>query len=320
MMLAAVFDRYGPPSVLAVREVPTPEAGPGEVLVRINATVATPSDVAFRSGRPWVARLFSGPLKPRLPILGDAFAGVVAAVGADVTTFAIGDRVAGSTGPGLGAHAQFAVIKAAGSIVRIPDSLGFGEAAGLCDGGLTALPFLRDTGHLRPGQHVLVNGASGSVGSTAVQIARAMGAIVTGVASNRNLDLVRSLGADRVIDYGKEDFTAASSAYDLIFDTVGKSSFSACRGALKPEGMYMTAVPSLSAAMLRKSGRRARFAATGLRPAAEKAKDLQQLVAWVADGSLRTVVEREFELDQIAEAHAHVETGRKVGSAVVNIR
>jgi NADPH:quinone reductase-like Zn-dependent oxidoreductase len=221
---------------------------------------------------------------------------------------------------GLGAYAEFAVLKAAGAIVRIPDTLGFGAAAGLCDGGLTALPFLRDTGLLQPGQHVLINGASGSVGSIAVQVAKAIGAIVTGVASARNLELVRSLGADRAIDYGAEDFTATTSAYDLIFDAVGKSSFATCSGALRPEGIYMTAVPSLSPAMLRKTGRRARLAATGLRPPAEKAKDLQQLLAWVAAGQLRTVVEREFELGQIADAHALVETGRKVGSAVVNIR
>jgi len=318
-MLAAVFDRYGSPNVLAVREVPTPQPGQGEVLVRIHATVATPSDVAFRSGQPWIARLFSGLLRPRLPILGDAFAGVVAAVGADVAGFAVGDRVAGSTGPGLGAHAQFAVLKVAGAIIRIPDSIGFGAAAGLCDGGLTALPFLRDTGQLTVGQHVLVNGASGSVGSTAVQIAKAMGGIVTGVTSARNRELVRSLGADRMIDYGAEDFAAASSAYDVIFDAVGKSSFGHCREALKPEGIYLTTVPALSPAMLRKSGRCARFSATGLRPPADKAKDLQQLVSWVTEGKLTTVIGREFDLSEIAAAHALVETGHKVGSVVVNI-
>ena len=318
-MRTAVFDRYGAPDVLRIAEVPTPQAGTGEVLVRIHATVATPSDVAFRSGRPWVARLFSGLTKPRLHVLGDAFAGVVAGVGAGVTGLAAGDRVAGSVGPGLGAYAQFALVQAAGAIVRIPDSLGFGEAAGLCDGGLTALPFLRDTGRVQPGQHVLINGASGCVGSTALQVAKAMGAIVTGATSSRNVELVRSLGADRVIDYTAEDFTASSSAYDVIFDTVGKSSFSACSRALKPEGIYLMAVPSLSPGMLRKSGRRARFAATGVRPPGEKAKDLQQLVAWAVDRRLRTVVGREFELDQIAEAHTYVETGRKVGSAVVKI-
>ncbi len=318
-MLAVVFDRYGPPAVLSVREVPTPQPGPGEVLVRVHATVATPSDVAFRSGRPWIARLFSGLLKPRLPILGDAIAGVVAAVGSDVSGFSVGDRVAGSSGVGLGAYAQFVAVDAAGAIVQIPDGLRFGEAAGLCDGGLTALPFLRDTGQLKAGQHVAIVGASGSVGSAAVQIARAMGAIVTGVTSSRNLELVRSLGADRVVDYTAEDFSAASSAYDVIFDTVGKSSFGACKGALKPDGIYLTAVPALALAMLRKSGRRARFSATGLGPPAEKAKDLKQLVDWVVVGKLRTVVDREYDLDAIAEAHALVETGRKVGSAVVRI-
>lgn len=318
-MLAAIVDRYGPPEVLAIGEVPTPQPGVGEVLVRIHAAVATPSDVAFRSGRPWIARLFSGLLKPRLPILGDAFAGVVAAVGDGVSDFAIGDRVAGSTGPALGAHAQFAVVKAAGAIVRLPDSIGFGEAAGLCDGGLTALPFLRDSGQVSPGQHVLVNGASGSVGSAAVQVAKIMGAIVTGVTSTRNLELVRSLGADAVIDYTTADFAAAASSYDLIFDAVGKSSFGRCRGALKPEGIYLTAVPALSPAMLRTAGRRARFAATGLRPSAEKAKDLHQLIAWTSAGQLKTVVEREYDLGEIAAAHAHVETGRKIGSVVVRI-
>lgn len=316
-MLAAIAERYGPPEVLAIREVPTPQPGPGQVLVRIHATVATPSDVAFRSGSPWIARLFSGLFKPRLPILGDAFAGVVAQVADDVTGFAVGDRVAGSA---FGAYAQFLVVGADAALVHIPKSLGFGEAAGLCDGGLTALPFVRDTAQLTPGQHVLVNGASGSVGSSAVQIAKAMGAVVTGVTSPRNLELVRSLGADLVIDYTTEDFTAADSAYDVVFDTVGKSSFARCKAALKPEGIYLTPVPSLSSAMLRKSGRRARFSATGLRPPAEKAKDLQQLFAWVTEGKLTTVVQREFELEQIAEAHALVETGHKVGSVVVNIR
>jgi NADPH:quinone reductase-like Zn-dependent oxidoreductase len=315
-MLAAVVERYGPPEVLTVREVATPKPGPGQILVRTHAAVATPSDVAFRSGKPWIARLFSGLFKPRLPILGDAFAGVVAEVAADVAGFSVGDRVAGSA---FGAYAQFVVVDAAAAVVRLPGSIGFGEAAGLSDGGLTALPFLRDTGLLAPGQHVLVNGASGSVGSTAIQVAKAMGAIVTGVASTRNLELVRSLGADRVIDYTAEDFTAARSIYDIIFDAFGTSSFGRCSGALKPNGIYLTTVPSLSLAMLRKSGRRARFSATGLRPPAEKGRDLQQLVGWVVAGRVRIVVDREYELGEIAAAHALVETGRKIGSAVVRI-
>lgn len=318
-MLAAIVDRYGPPEALVIREVPTPVPGPEQVLVQIHASVVTPSDVAFRNGELWIARLFSGPFKPRLRILGDAFAGTVVRGGARVTNFAVGDRVAGSTGPELAAHAQFAVVDQAGAIVKLPDDVAFGAAAGLCDGGLTALPFLRDQGHLLAGQHILVNGASGSIGTTAVQLARAMGAVVTGVTSTRNVELVRSIGADRVIDYTAEDFTVADAAYDVIFDTVGKSSFTRCHDALKPDGIYLTPTPMLSPAMLRKTGRRARFAATGLRRPADKARDLVQLFDWMAAGKLRTVVEREYDLADIAAAHAHVETGHKVGSVVVNI-
>ncbi|ODT25843.1 MAG: hypothetical protein ABS35_11655 [Kaistia sp. SCN 65-12] len=318
-MLAAIVERYGPPEVLVIRDVPTPTPGPEQVLVQIRASVVTPSDVAFRNGELWIARLFSGPFKPRLPILGDAFAGTVAGVGAGVTRFAVGDRVAGSTGPELAAHAQFAVTDQSGAIVRLPDGVEFGAAAGLCDGGLTALPFLRDHGRLQAGQHVLVNGASGIIGSTAVQLARAMGAVVTGVTSSRNVELVRALGADRVIDYTREDFTAADSAYDVIFDTVGKSSFARCHGALKPEGVYLTPTPMLSSSMLRKTGRRARFAATGLRKPADKARDLVQLFDWMQQEQLRTVIEREYQLAEFAAAHARVETGHKVGSIVVNV-
>jgi NADPH:quinone reductase-like Zn-dependent oxidoreductase len=318
-MLAAIVDRYGPPQALAIREVPRPEPGLEQVLVQIHASVVTPSDVAFRNGELWIARLFSGPFKPRLPILGDAFAGVVVRIGSGVTRFAVGDRVAGSTGPELGAHAQFAVVDEAGAIVRLPEDVAFGAAAGLCDGGLTALPFLRDHGQLKSGQHVLINGASGSIGTAAVQLARAMGAVVTGVTSTRNVELVRALGADRVIDYTKEDFTAGDAAYDVIFDTVGKSSFGCCLAALKPEGIYLSPTPMLSPSMLRKTGRRARFAATGLRRPAEKAKDLVELFDWVREEKLRTVVERVYALADIVAAHARVETGHKVGSIVVNI-
>lgn len=318
-MLAAIVDRYGPPELLSIREVPMPAPGPEQVLVQIHATVVTPSDVAFRNGELWIARLFSGPFKPRLPILGDAFAGTVVRVGAGVTRFAIGDRVAGSTGPELAAHAQFAVVDQAGAMIKLPDNAAFGAAAGLVDGGLVALPFLRDQGQVMAGQHVLVNGASGSIGSTAVQLAQAMGAVVTGVASTGNVELVRSLGADRVIDYTAEDFAAADAAYDVIFDTVGKASFARCHDALKPEGIYLSPTPMLSAAMFRKTGRRARFAATGLRKPAAKAKDLIQLFDWVREGQLRTVIEREYALAEIAAAHARVETGHKVGSIVVNM-
>ncbi|WP_423067438.1 NAD(P)-dependent alcohol dehydrogenase [Devosia sp. CN2-171] len=321
-MRAIVQDRYGPPGVMQLRELAEPVPGEGDVLIEMHATVATPSDVAFRTGSPFIARLFSGLLKPKTPILGDNLAGVVVAVGANVTRFKPGDRVYGSTGTLAGANAETTCVPETAALAIMPPGMSFGEAAGLADGGLTALPFLRDTGELKAGQHVLINGASGSVGTAAVQLAKLLGAEVTGVCSGRNVELVRSLGADRVIDYGVEDFTRASDAYDVIFDAVGKSSFAHCEGALKPEGIYMVGTvptPSLLLGMLRKRGKLARFAATGLRPPADKIRDLALLSAYFHAGKLRTVIDRRYPLEQIAVAHAYVETGHKVGSVVIDI-
>lgn len=321
-MKAIIQERYGSPDVMQLRTVADPVPGIGEMLVQVHATVATPSDVAFRTGSPFIARLFSGLLKPKAPILGDNLAGVVMAVGPNVSRVKPGDRLYGSSGTLAGGYAEMTCLPETAALAMMPLAMSFGEAAGLADGGVTALPFLRDTGELKPGQHVLINGASGSVGTAAVQLAKLMGAEVTGVCSGRNRDLVRSLGADHVIDYGVEDFTRAEDTYDVIFDAVGKSSFSRCEGALKPEGIYMVGTvptPSLLLAMLRKRGKRGRFAATGLRPAAEKAKDLALLNAWFEAGKLRTVIDRRYPLEQIAAAHSYVETGHKVGSVVIDI-
>ena len=322
-MRAMTQDRYGPPEVLQLQSLAEPVPAAGEMLIEVHATVATPSDIAFRTGSPLIARLFSGLAKPKAPILGDNLAGVVRAVGSGVTRFKPGDRVYGSTAPASGACAEMICLPETAALAVMPPGMDFGEAAGLADGGLTALPFLRDTGEIQPGQRVLINGASGSVGTAAVQLAKILGAEVTGVCSRRNSDLVRALGADRVIDYAAEDFTQADDAYDVIFDAVGKSSFSRCKGALKPEGIYMVGTvptPSLLLAMLRKHGKRGRFAATGLRPPADKCKDLALLSAYFSSGRLRTVIDRRYPLEQIATAHAYVETGRKVGSVVIDIK
>jgi len=318
-MKAMIQSSYGGPDVLRLAEVPKPTPADNEVLLRIVATVATPSDVAFRSGRPLVARLFSGLFRPRIAVNGDNVAGIVESVGIRVTRFSLGDRVFGSTGPGLGAYAEYRCLSEDAALAALPDGLGFGEAAGLADGGLTALPFLRDVARLQPGQQILVNGASGCVGSAAVQLARHMGATVIGVCSGRNVGRVRMLGAHEVIDYEREDFTARRDAYDVVFDAVGKSSFAGCRLALRAEGIYLTTVPDFRAlpAMLRKRGKRARFAATGLRPPADKVRDLALLTDLFTAGHLRPLVDREYRLAQMPEAHAYVETGRKVGSVVV---
>lgn len=318
-MKAAIVDRYGGPDVIRIGEVPKPVPAVGEVLIRIHATVVTPSDVAFRSGTPFVARLFAGLLKPRIAVMGDSISGIVEAVGAGVQTFSVGDRVFGTTGPGLGAYAEYRCLPEGAALTLLPDGLGFGEAAGMSDGMLTALPFLRDVAQLQPGQRLLVNGASGSVGSAAVQLGRQMGAVVTGVCSGRNVETVRSLGAREVIDYGREDFTRRPEAWDVIFDAVGKSSFARCAPVLAPDGLYLTTVPDLGVlpAMLRKRGKRARFAATGLRPSHEKVKDLAHIVELYRSGNIRPLVDREYGFEQVVEAHRYVESGRKVGSVVL---
>jgi NADPH:quinone reductase-like Zn-dependent oxidoreductase len=323
-MLAAVFDRYGPPEVVRLAELPAPEPGAGEIRVRVGATVVGAADSAFRSGTPWFARLFTGLTRPRHRVLGTEFAGTVDAVGADVTRFARGDRVHGATGAAGGAHAESVVLRADGAVQPIPGGLSDAEAVAVVDGFLTALPFLRDVCRVRPGQRVLVNGASGTVGSAAVQLARWMGAEVTAVTSTPNVERVRALGAETVIDYTVERFTDARNAYDVIFDAVGKSSFGAARRALTAHGAYASTVPSfgllLAMPLTRlRRGRRAGIAFTGLRADASKRTDLELLGRLVAERDFVPVIDRVVPFADLASAHARVDSGRKVGAVVLTL-
>jgi NADPH:quinone reductase-like Zn-dependent oxidoreductase len=323
-MKAMVIDRYGPPDVLRLAELPKPVPKPDEVLIRLHASAATPSDCAFRSANPFIVRFFAGLTRPKYPVMGDAIAGVVEAVGAEVSRFRPGDRVYGSSDAQFGAYAEHKCVRQDWSIAPMPAGMSFAEAISLSESFLTAMPFLRDEARLQPGQKILVNGASGSVGSMAVQLARAMGAEVTGVCSTRNAELVRSLGADRVIDYTREDFTAVRDGWDAIFDAVGTSSFGRCRAALKAGGVYMTTVPSfhILGTMLTTRRGRGRFgllATTGLRPAPAKIADLELLNQYWAAGKVRAVIDRHYPLERAAEAHAYVETGRKRGSVILDI-
>jgi len=211
-----------------------------------------------------------------------------------------------------------------GAISLKPSNVGYGEAAAVCDGAMTALPFLRDKGNIRSGHRVLVNGASGSVGACGVQLAKHFGAEVTGVCSTANVDFVRSLGADEVIDYTKQDFTRTGRTYDIVFDAVGKSSFSRVRGVLAPEAVYLSTVPSLTMFLLmvwnlKPGGKKAKLAATGMRRPREKVRDLGFLKELVEAGEVKPVLEREYPMEQIAEAHRHVETGHKRGGVVVRM-
>jgi NADPH:quinone reductase-like Zn-dependent oxidoreductase len=321
VMSAAVYDRYGPPEVLRIVDLPMPVPRDDEVLVRVYASPVGAVDSIARRGHPRQIRAYLGLRRPRIHVLGADFAGEVAAVGAKVTRFAVGDQVFGTIAPRFGAHAQYACVSENGALAPKPAGLSHAEAAALVDG--TALCFLRDKAKLHAGQSVLINGASGSVGTAAVQHARALGATVTAVCSGANEALVRSLGADEVIDYTKEDFTRTGRTYDVIFDVVGASSFSRCRAALNRGGVYLTAASSLrillQMAWTRAFGdRRAVVAFTGLRPARDKLADLRYVTELVAAAKMVPVVDRTYPLRQIAEAHRYVDAGHKRGNVVVD--
>ncbi|WP_437669860.1 NAD(P)-dependent alcohol dehydrogenase [Sorangium sp. So ce131] len=323
-MKAIVQEKYGPPDVLQPREVPKPVPKDNEVLIRVHATVVSFAECAMRRADPFIVRFFLGFTRPRISVPGSTLSGEIVAVGKGVTRFKVGDEVFGATGAEFGAYAEYRCLPEDAALATKPGRVTHGEAAGICEGFLTALPFLRDEGKLTAGQNILINGASGSIGTIAVQLAKHFGAEVTGVCSTANLDLVKSLGADRVIDYTREDFTRAGHSYDVIFDAVGKSSFWRCRGALKPSGVYLSTVPSLAivAQMLwtsRSRGKRAILATTGLRSPREKARDLVLLNELVEAGEIRAVIDRGYPFDRMAEAHAYVERGHKRGSVVVTL-
>jgi NADPH:quinone reductase-like Zn-dependent oxidoreductase len=322
-MQAIVYTTYGPPDVLRIEEVATPIPKDNEVLIRIHAAAVTSTDVNLRGGDK-LMRLVFGLRRPRRPILGTEFAGEIAAVGKDVTRFKAGDQIFAATGSGFGAYAEYICLPEDGALAPKPANATYAEAAAICEGGMTALPFLRDKGNIQRGQRVLINGASGAVGNAAVQLAKAFGADVTGVTSTANVDLVKSLGADTVVDYTREDFTRNGRTYDIIFDAVGKSSFARCKDSLAPGGVYLATVPSLAlyAHVLRtakSSGKKAKVAATGLRPPAEKARDLLVLKELTETGKFKPVIDRSYPMDQIAEAHRHVATGHKKGHVVVTM-
>jgi NADPH:quinone reductase-like Zn-dependent oxidoreductase len=316
-MKAIVYTKFGPPDVLHLQEVEKPSPKANEVLIKIYATTVVKEDPDMRASPG-----YNGLLKPRNPILGQELAGEVESIGKNVTRFKPGDQVFGIDS--FGAYAEYKCMPENGALAIKPANLSYEDAASLPNGALTALPFLRDKGNIRSEQTVLIYGASGSVGSVAVQMAKYYGAEVTGVCSTTNLEWVKSLGVDQVIDYTKEDFTENGKTYDIIFDTIGKSSFSECKGSLTDEGIYLATVPTpvimLQALWTAKSGsKKVKFAATGLRPSSEKIKDLVFLSELIEAGKIIPVIDRCYPLEQIAEAHQYVETGHKKGNVVITV-
>lgn len=316
-MRAVVHDRYGPAEVLRIDEVRRPTPKSGEVLVRVHATTVTRSDSGHRAADPFFTRAFTGLRKPKQPIVGMELAGVVEEIAGDVTEFAVGDRVFGLRS---GANAEFVCVREKGALARIPDGMPFEEAAPLADGPCIAHAGLKAAG-IREGQSVVVYGATGSIGTAGVQLAKAFGAEVTAVCDAQRVELVRSLGADEVVDYTSEDFTGNGQTYDIVFDAVGKHSFRRCRRSLKPGGTYVSTdlgfmwhVPPLALASRWIGDKRVRL------PIPKYSKEDVLLVKQlVEEGKYRPVIDRTYRLDQVVEATRYVETGQKTGNVVLTV-
>jgi len=318
-MKAAVYTKFGPPENLKIQQVPLREPQRDELLIKLYATTVEKEDPLMRKSPG-----LNGLLKPKRKILGMEFSGVVESIGPEVRNFGPGDAVFGNAGLSLGTYAQYLILPENGAVAAKPENLEHIQAAALTNGALTALPFLRDKGEIKPEQRVLVNGASGTVGSAAVQIAIAMGATVDGVCSSKNFDKVRNWGAQEVYDYATTDFTKLGKFYDIIFDVAGTSTYGKCRKILNPNGIYLSTLPSPGLLFFwwltsrRTKGTKARFAATGLRKPAQKREDLTIIAKWAEEEKLRPVIDRVWNLEHISLAHEYVEQGKN-GTVGINI-
>jgi NADPH:quinone reductase-like Zn-dependent oxidoreductase len=324
-MKATEYKKYGLPEVLQLIEVDKPTPKSNEVLVKIHATTVTATECMFRQGKPFISRFFTGLSKPKLTRLGEELAGDIDAVGKDVKNFKKGDKVFGTAGPKFGANAEYLCVPEDGVLVLKPDNMNYEEAASSVDGFLTAMPFLRDVGKIKKGQKVLINGASGSVGSSAVQLAKYFETEVTGVCSSSNVEMVKLIGADKVVDYTKKDFTKSGQTYDIIFDAVGKVSYSKAKKVLKKDGIFLEAGMGLGiiSNVLWTSvfgTKRAKIAATGLRPPSERKKDLVFLKQLIEEGKIKPVIDKTYPLTEIAKAHAYVDKGHKKGNVVLKVQ
>jgi NADPH:quinone reductase-like Zn-dependent oxidoreductase len=320
---AAIYRRYGPPEVVEICDVAKPVPADDEVLIRIHATTVSSADWRLRSlamprGFGWIARPVIGFRGPWRPVLGSELSGVVEAVGRSVTQYRAGDRVVAFAGAGLGCHAEYRCLPAHGPVAPMPPNLTFAEAVALCFGGCTMLDYFRRAA-LKSGDRVLVNGAAGCVGSAAVQLAAITGASVTAVCSRARVELVRSLGAAHVIDYGQQDFAAAVSSYDLVVDTVGNAPFRRVAKVLAPGGRLLLVLASLPDILRAPWQSWVSGCKVIAGPAEERPEYVQRMTALAAAGQFKPVIDRIYPFDQIVDAHHHVDRGHKRGSVVVTL-
>jgi NADPH:quinone reductase-like Zn-dependent oxidoreductase len=324
-MRAVVYDEYGPPDVLRLADVERPVPAANEVLVKVHATTVNRLDTATREANrrsgltiSLMSRLVSGLRRPRQRILGTEFAGEIEAVGAAATEFAVGDRVFGTSGLRFGAHAEYISMPVSSRIAPMPTGMSFEDAAPICDGALNALTCLKQA-DLHQGRTILIYGASGAIGTAGVQLAKAFGADVTAVCNTQNLELARSLGADRVIDYTQEDFTRNGRRYDVILDAVGKLSFGRCRDSLQPRGIFLPTdgLGNLLWTLVtrRRRGKKVLFQI----PPRQTKLDVFFLKELIESGKYRPVIDRRYRLEDVIEATRYVETEQKVGNVVLTV-
>lgn len=322
-MKAIITTAYGSTDVLQLAEVQVPQPKDREVLIKIYTSSATTADQMMRTGKPYFGRIFTGIRKPKHPIPGTGFAGEVMAVGKEVIAFKKGDRVLGETTLGFSTNAEYVTIPENGVILPMPENMPYSEAASYCDGALTSLNFLQKIAKIRSGQSILINGASGSLGTAAVQLAKYFGAEITAVCSTQNLGLVKSLGADHVIDYTTEKLFEKGQTYDVIFDTVGKLTFGKVKKSLSPNGLYISPVlqiPLLIDMIITSfSKKKAKFSATGIKSDRNLRVMLAELLKIYEEGKLKTVIDRQYPLEKLHTAHKYIETGRKKGNVVITV-
>jgi NADPH:quinone reductase-like Zn-dependent oxidoreductase len=324
MMKSVIANQYGGPEVFEIKNVTKPSPKLNEVLIKISATSITAASTFMREGKPYFGRLFIGLTKPKIKTPGTDLSGIVEAIGADVTNFKVGDQIMAETGLDCGAYAEYICLASDELIVLQPQNVSAEEATGIIDGACTALAFFTDQVQIKQGQKVLINGASGSIGAAAVQLAKQFGAEVTGVCSSKNKALVKDLGADIVLDYTKNELHNSSETFDVIFDTVGKLSYFKTKKHLKATGVFLTPVLTFSALLNMLfvnpfTKKKLKFAATGIRKQEQRMRDLIQVRDLLATKKIITVIDRIYQIDQIQEAHKYVDSGRKRGNVILSM-